>query len=98
MRDRRWFQLVASARFPDGDAFSGHPIRLGATPGHWWRAGPSMGEDTVEMLTKRGGFSTDDVDELLAAGTAFTAAAPEQTLRRPYADYAEILGVRRAAP
>ena len=93
--DRRWFQLVASTRFPDGDVFSGHPIRLSDTPGHWWRAGPSMGQDTVEVLTKRAGFSADEIDALLASGVAFTEAMPEQTLRRPYIDYAEILGVHR---
>jgi benzylsuccinate CoA-transferase BbsF subunit len=95
VRDRRWFQLVPSMRFPDGDVFSGHPIRLGDTPGRWWRAGPAMGQDTVEVLTKRAGLSTDEVDALLASGVAFTEAAPEQTLRRPYIDYAEILGVHR---
>jgi benzylsuccinate CoA-transferase BbsF subunit len=96
VRDRRWFQLVESARFPDGDLFSGHPIRLGETPGRWWRAGPSMGEDTVEVLTGRAGLTAAEVDDLLACGAAFTAAQPEQTLRRPYADYAEILGLHRA--
>ena len=30
---------LPSSRFPDGDLFSGHPIRLGAEPGGWWRAG-----------------------------------------------------------
>jgi len=95
VRDRRWFQLVESLRFPDGDVFSGHPIRLGETPGRWWRAGPAMGQDTVEVLTKRAGLSTDEVDALLASGVAFTEAAPEQTLRRPYIDYAEILGIHR---
>jgi benzylsuccinate CoA-transferase BbsF subunit len=95
VRDRHWFQLVGSLRFPDGDVFSGHPIRLGETPGRWWQAGPSMGQDTVEVLTKRAGLSVDEVDALLASGVAFTEAAPEQTLRRPYIDYAEILGVHR---
>jgi benzylsuccinate CoA-transferase BbsF subunit len=95
VRDRRWYQLVASMRFPEGDAFSGHPIRLADTPGQWWRSGPTMGQDTVEVLTGRAGLAPDDVDALLASGAAFTAALPEQTLRRPYIDYAEILGVRR---
>jgi benzylsuccinate CoA-transferase BbsF subunit len=95
VRDRHWFQLVGSLRFPDGDVFSGHPIHLSETPGHWWRAGPAMGQDTVEMLTKRAGMSTDEVDALLACGVAFTEASPEHTLRRPYIDYAEILGVHR---
>jgi benzylsuccinate CoA-transferase BbsF subunit len=98
VRDRSWFQLVASMRFPEGDAFSGHPIRLGQTPGHWWRAGPSMGQDTVEVLEKFGGLSPADVDALIASGAAFTAAQPERTMRRPYTDYAEVLGVRRTAP
>jgi benzylsuccinate CoA-transferase BbsF subunit len=98
VRDRHWFQLVGSLRFPEGDVFSGHPIHLSETPGHWWRAGPAMGQDTVEVLTKRAGMSTDEVDALLACGVAFTEACPEQTLRRPYIDYAEILGVHRTEP
>src|SRR4029077_13422784 len=94
-RHRHWFQLVASARFPDGDVFSGHPIHLSDTAGHWWGAGASMAQDTVEVLTRRAGFSADEIDALLARGVAFTEACPEQTLRRPYIDYAEILGVHR---
>jgi benzylsuccinate CoA-transferase BbsF subunit len=98
VRDRRWFQLVESMRFPDGDAFNGHPIRLLDTPGHWWRAGPSMGQDTIEVLTKRAGLAPEEIDALLASGAAFTEAEPEVTLRRPYIDYAEILGMHRTAP
>jgi crotonobetainyl-CoA:carnitine CoA-transferase CaiB-like acyl-CoA transferase len=97
VHDRHWFQMVDSARFPEGDAFSGHPIRLTESPGHWWRAGPSMGQDTVEILTGRAGLEQAHVDELLASGAAFTDSAPEQTLQRPYSDYAEILGVRGSA-
>lgn len=98
VRDRQWFQLEPSMRFPEGDVFSGHPIRLSETPGQWWRAGPSMGQDTVEVLTKRAGLAPEHVDALLACGVAFTEADPEHTLRRPYIDYAEILGMHRAAP
>ena len=86
VRDRNWFELLGSSRFPDGDVFSGHPIRLGAEPGRWWRAGPSMGEDTRSVLTERAGMSSDEVDELIASGAVFTEAEPELTLRRPYAD------------
>ena len=89
VRDRRWFQLVASTRFPDGDVFSGHPIRLADTPGQWWRAGPSMGQDTVEVLTKRAGLSPTEVDALLASGRRLhrggaraDAAPPVHRLRR----------------
>ena len=57
VRERQWFQLLRSSRFPDGDVFSGHPIRLSAEPGHWWRAGPSMGEDTRDVLIDRAGMS-----------------------------------------
>ena len=53
VRERQWFQLLGSSRFPDGDVFSGHPIRLGAEPGRWWRAGPSMGEDTRPCSSSR---------------------------------------------
>ena len=52
--ERRWFQIVESKRFADGDVFSGHPIHLGDTPGEWWRAGPSMGQDTVATLAPAG--------------------------------------------
>ena len=57
-----------------------------------------MGQDTVDVLTTQAGFPPDQVDALLASGAAFSEAAPEQTLRRPYIDYAEILGVRRTPP
>jgi benzylsuccinate CoA-transferase BbsF subunit len=91
VRDRHWFQLLGSSRFPDGDLFSGHPIRLGEEPGRWWRAGASMGEDTVAVLTERAGMSRSAVDALLAGGAAFTEASPELTLRRPYIDDAAVL-------
>ena len=93
VRDRRWFQLVPSHRFPDGDAFGGHPIRLPDTPGRWWRAGPSLGEDTAAVLEAHAGVDGDELDRLAAGGAAFTVSAPERRLRRPYIDYAEILGL-----
>jgi crotonobetainyl-CoA:carnitine CoA-transferase CaiB-like acyl-CoA transferase len=96
---RRWFELIESKRFPDGDLFSGHPIRLAGTPGAWWRAGPSMGQDTVDVLTERAGMSPAAVDALIAAGAAFLDASPELKLRRPYIDDAAVLdalGVARA--
>jgi crotonobetainyl-CoA:carnitine CoA-transferase CaiB-like acyl-CoA transferase len=98
VRDRGWFEFVPSARFPDGDVFSGHPIRLSDTPGAWWRAGPSLGEDTADVLTRLGGFSSEDVDAFCATGGVFGAAEPDRTLRRPYIDYVNILGVQRTAP
>jgi benzylsuccinate CoA-transferase BbsF subunit len=84
IRARQWFQVRASTRFPDGDLFSGHPIHLGAEPGSWWRAGPSMGEDTREVLMSVAGMSSADVDALIASGGAFEDAEPELKLRRPY--------------
>jgi benzylsuccinate CoA-transferase BbsF subunit len=86
VRARRWYQLAPSSRFPDGDVFSGHPIRLAEEAGRWWRAGPSMGEDTREVLVERAGLSVEDVDALIASGAAFTEAEPATTLRRPYLD------------
>ena len=94
--DRGWFQCAPCLRFPEGDVFGGHPIRLSETPGRWWRAGPAMGQDTIEMLSKRAGFSMADIDALLACGAAFVEAEPEQTVRRPYTDYIDVLGIRRA--
>ncbi len=95
VRERHWYQLLASKRFPDGDVFSDHAIHLSDTPGRWWRAGPSMGEDTVSELAERAGLSGEAIDALLASGAAFTDAEPGTTLRRPYIDYAEIIGITR---
>ena len=67
---------LVGTRFPDGDVFSGHPIRLGETPGRWWRAGPAMGQDTVEVLTKRAGLSTDDVDGRAYIGRVVIRSVP----------------------
>jgi crotonobetainyl-CoA:carnitine CoA-transferase CaiB-like acyl-CoA transferase len=86
VRARHWFQVLGSTRFPDGDLFSGHPIHLGAEAGSWWRAGPSMGEDTRDVLMAVAGMSSDEVDALIAAGGAFEDAEPELKLRRPYID------------
>jgi benzylsuccinate CoA-transferase BbsF subunit len=100
IRARRWFQVVPSKRFEDGDAFSGHPIHLGETPGEWWRAGPSMGEDTESVLADRAGLSPEEIAALIESGAAFVDAAPQVKLRRPYMDDEAVLaalGVERLA-
>ncbi len=94
VRDRHWFEFVGSQRFPDGDLFGGHPIRLSGTPGRWWRGGPSLGQDTVEMLTQHAGLSDEEVAGLLQSGAACDVAHRDITLRRPYIDYAPALGLR----
>jgi benzylsuccinate CoA-transferase BbsF subunit len=93
VRARQWFQLRGSSRFPDGDVFSGHPIHLGQEPGGWWRGGPSMGEDTREVLTSWAGLSSAEVDALIASGAAFVDVDRDRTLRRPYLDRAGELGL-----
>ncbi len=93
VQHRQWFQLLGSSRFPEGDVFSEHPIRLGAEAGRWWRAGPSMGEDTREVLAEWTDLTSAEIDDLMACGAAFGAAAPDVTLRRPYTDTAAGLGV-----
>jgi hypothetical protein len=92
VRERQWFQLIESSRFPDGDVFSGLVMRLADEPGRWWRAGPSMGEDTRRILAERAGFSTSEIDALFACGAAFAEADPAMTLRRPYADRVRTMG------
>ncbi len=94
IRDRQWLEFVGSQRFPDGDLFGGHPIRLSETPGRWWRGGPSLGQDTVDMLTRHAGLSVEEVAGLLETGAAYGVAHRDTTLRRPYVDYAPALGLR----
>jgi benzylsuccinate CoA-transferase BbsF subunit len=94
VRDRQWFEFVGSQRFPDGDLFGGHPIRLSETPGRWWRGGPSLGQDTVEILTRHAGLSETEVAGLFERGAAYDVAEGDNTLRRPYVDYAAALGLR----
>jgi benzylsuccinate CoA-transferase BbsF subunit len=94
VRDRHWFEFVGSQRFPDGDVFGGHPIRLSETPGRWWRGGPSLGQDTVEVLTRYAGLSDEEIAGLLQSGAAYDVAQHDLTLRRPYVDYAPALGLR----
>lgn len=98
VRSRRWFQVVESKRFDDGDTFSGHAVHLTGTPGRWWRAGPSMGEDTVEVLTGLGAMSPADVDALLECGAAFVDAAPDVKLHRPYFDDPSVRELLGAGP
>ena len=78
----------------NGDLFGGHPIRLSETPGRWWRSGPSLGQDTAEMLTGHAGLRPEQVDALFDAGAAYDVAERDLGLRRPYTDYAIALGLR----
>ena len=45
------------------------------------------------MLVEQVGMSEAEVDALIDSGAAFTAAAPDLTLRRPYIDRAAALGL-----
>ena len=94
IRDRGWFEFIGSPRFPAGDLFGGHPIRLSGTPGRWWRGGPSLGQDTAEMLTRHAGLSDEELAGLFESGAAYDVAQPDVTLRRPYTDYVPALGLR----
>lgn len=95
VRDREWYQVRASSRFPGGDLFSTSALRLGDTPGDWWRAGPSMGEDTVEVLRDVAGYDDEAIAALVASGAAFTAREPQRVLQRPYEAYMAAMGLRR---
>jgi hypothetical protein len=39
-----------------------------------------------------------EIDALMASGAAFVEAEPDQTVRRPYTDYIDVLGIRRTVP
>lgn len=94
LRDYHWYQVRPSFRFPDGDLFSDCAMRLDDTPGRWSRGSPSLGEHTVDCLSRIGGFGQGEIDQLIEDGAAFLPAAPELMLRRPYAHVLGPLGLR----
>ena len=86
---RGFFQARPSSRF-SRDLFTSSAIRMTATPGDWERAGPSMGEHTVDVLTRVAGLSEAEVDELVAAGAAFTMTEPDLQIDRPYEEWLHV--------
>ncbi len=85
-----FYQARPSSRFTR-DVFCSYPIRLSETPGSWERAGPSTGEHTAEVLTEVAGLAADEVDGLVAEGTAFTMDRPDLRVDRPYEEWLHVL-------
>ena len=78
VRDRQLVPAASHRRAsPTATSSAAIPIRLTDTPGHWWRAGPSMGQDTVEVLTERAGSRAG------RGRRAARRAAPRSPRRRP---------------
>ncbi|HCB34736.1 MAG TPA: hypothetical protein DEP66_06620 [Acidimicrobiaceae bacterium] len=96
VRDRRYYEVRPCSRM-GRDLMSGHPIRMSDTPASLARAGPNMGEDTVDLLGELG-YDRDEIDALLESGAAFAHARPEVTLQRPFDAWYEVFGLDDAAP
>jgi len=94
--DSNWYQVRPNSRFRR-DVFSGYGIHLSETPGAWERAGPSMGEHTVDVLTDVAGLEPDDVQGLVEGGTAFAMNRPDLQVNRPYEDWLHVLFPQEAA-
>jgi benzylsuccinate CoA-transferase BbsF subunit len=90
VKSRGYYQVSPGPRFTR-DVYSGNPIRLSDTPGRNDRAGPSMGEHTVEILTEIVGMTAEEVQGLVDAGAAFTMNEPELRVERPYEQWLHIL-------
>jgi benzylsuccinate CoA-transferase BbsF subunit len=88
--ERGWYHARPSTRFKR-DVYGSNPIRLSRNPGGTHRAGPSMGEHTVEVLTEVAGYSEEEVQELLDCSAAFTMSRPDLQVERPYEDWLHIL-------
>jgi benzylsuccinate CoA-transferase BbsF subunit len=92
VRDRQWFQVKPAKRM-GRDLLSGHPIHLSETPASVDRAGPSMGEDTRQVLVDAAAMTEDEVSAAIASGGAFEDAEPDTVLSRPYDPFLVALGV-----
>jgi benzylsuccinate CoA-transferase BbsF subunit len=88
--ERGWYHVRPCARFKR-DVYGSNPIRLSKNPGATHRAGPSMGEHTVEVLTEVAGYSDEEAQELLDCGAAFTMNRPDLRVERPYEDWLHVL-------
>lgn len=96
IHDRHWYDVKPSSRF-GRDVFSGHPLRMSDTEARVDRAAPNMGEDTLGILEELG-YDETEIDNLLAAGSAFTDVRPEVRLERPFDRFYEALGLVGDAP
>lgn len=94
--ERGWYHVRPCARFKR-DVYGSNPIRLSRNPGATSRAGPSMGQHTVEVLTEVAGYSEAEVQELLDCRAAFTMSRPDLQVERPYEDWLHILFPGEAA-
>lgn len=92
VRDRGWFLVRPCSRF-GRDLFSGHPLRLDATPPDVARAGPNMGEDTVAVLGEVAGLDDAAVAALLDSGAAFADNEPDRVVARPFDRWYRPLGL-----
>ncbi len=85
-----FYQAEGSSRFTR-DLFCTYPIRMSETPGSWERAGPSMGEHTVDVLNEVTDMTEAEVDQLVADGVAFTMNRPDLKVDRPYEPWLHVL-------
>lgn len=53
-------------------SYAGPPFKLDATPAHYRRPAPQLGEQTIEIL-REAGYGDDDINRLLASGAAQAA-------------------------
>jgi benzylsuccinate CoA-transferase BbsF subunit len=90
IRARAWYAVRGGGRF-ELDLFGREPLRLTETPGDVHRAGPSMGQDTRDVLTRLAGLDDAEIDMMIESGAAFAATAPDRVLQRPYHRYIDVI-------
>ena len=83
VEERGFYVVGPSGRFAC-DLATGNPIRLSATPGGVSRLGPAMGEHTDAVLTELCGYTTAEVDTMVAGQAVFRMEKPDVKLTRPY--------------
>ena len=90
IRAREWYAVRGGGRF-ELDLFGRDPLRLTETPGDVDRAGPSMGQDTRDVLARLAGLGDAEIDAMIDSGAAFAETAPGRVLQRPYHRYIDVI-------
>lgn len=83
LAERKFYRLAPHSRFGH-EIFTGYPVTLSRTPASAGRAGPSLGEDTADILERILEMKDEERKRLTDEGVAVGMVEPETRFERPY--------------